>query len=393
MSDNYTSLPGKNEYTELAQKKRILFLESQTQKNLSFAEKTYLNPEDLRGNIESFMGSIEIPLGAAGPLKIKGTDWSEDIIFPMGTTEGALISSVSRGAKALSLAGGAKARFLSQTMTRVPLFVFENLDKALLFSDWLKKHEKEINTGAQKSSRFTKMTSFSPEIFGRFVHLRFFYETGDAAGQNMVTLYTWKVCQKIMELLDGKDFCPLEFYIEGNGSTDKKTSYASILKGRGIKVCAEAKIEDDIFRKVLKVDPDAFVNGYHQSQTSIIFSGFSSGFNVNFANVIAAIFASTGQDLACVGESSQGQLYVERVEGGVYISLLLTNLIIGTVGGGTKVSGQKEILEYLDCYGPGKVKRFAEIIASFCLALDISTLSAIVAGHFAEAHENLGRAR
>ena len=39
------------------------------------------------------------------------------------------------------------------------------------------------------------------------------------------------------------------------------------------------------------------------------------------------------------------------------------------------------------------MRRFVEIIASFALALDISTLASVASGHFASAHERLGRNR
>ena len=39
------------------------------------------------------------------------------------------------------------------------------------------------------------------------------------------------------------------------------------------------------------------------------------------------------------------------------------------------------------------MRRFVEIIAGFALALDISTLASVASGHFASAHERLGRNR
>ncbi len=47
----------------------------------------------------------------------------------------------------------------------------------------------------------------------------------------------------------------------------------------------------------------------------------------------------------------------------------------------------------LGCAGTGKAWKFAEIIAAYCLALDLSTASAVMVGQFAVAHERLGRNR
>ena len=52
---------------------------------------------------------------------------------------------------------------------------------------------------------------------------------------------------------------------------------------------------------------------------------------------------------------------------------------------------QNRYLDMLGCSGTGGVKRLSEIIAGFCLSLDLSTLSAISNGTFAAAHERLGR--
>lgn len=41
----------------------------------------------------------------------------------------------------------------------------------------------------------------------------------------------------------------------------------------------------------------------------------------------------------------------------------------------------------------GRIYRFAEIIASFALAMEISALSAIASDQFASAHDRLGRNR
>ena len=72
---------------------------------------------------------------------------------------------------------------------------------------------------------------------------------------------------------------------------------------------------------------------------------------------------------------------------------MLPSLIVGTVGGGTHLPAQNALLESMGCAGPGKVFRLAEIIAGYCLSLDLSTLAAVASGEFAAAHEKLGRNR
>ena len=78
-------------------------------------------------------------------------------------------------------------------------------------------------------------------------------------------------------------------------------------------------------------------------------------------------------------------------DGSLYCAVTLPNLIVGTVGGGTSLPTQRECLELMECYGPGNAKKFAEICAGVCLSGEISIIAAMSAGHFASAHQKLGR--
>ncbi|MEU8032402.1 hypothetical protein AB0C13_27830 [Streptomyces sp. NPDC049099] len=141
-----------------------------------------------------------------------------------------------------------------------------------------------------------------------------------------------------------------------------------------------------------KYAPDELVRGCQHIAAGAVHSGVL-GSNANSANMVAAIFTATGQDIACVHESSVGQFILERRPDGVYASMTLPSLAIGTVGGGTHLPAQHELLEAMGCTGRGSTARLAEIIAGFALALDLSTVSTAVSGQFASAHERLGRNR
>jgi hydroxymethylglutaryl-CoA reductase (NADPH) len=150
-----------------------------------------------------------------------------------------------------------------------------------------------------------------------------------------------------------------------------------------------------VIHEVLRTTPETILKFFGPSVEYAKKSGMV-GFNVNVANAIAGIFVATGQDLACIHESSTGFLNFEALGSSIYpdgirITLLLPNLVIGTVGGGTHLAKQSEALEMMGCLGSGKVKRFAQLIAGFAMGLEISTYSAIMSGEFAKAHERLGR--
>jgi hydroxymethylglutaryl-CoA reductase (NADPH) len=125
--------------------------------------------------------------------------------------------------------------------------------------------------------------------------------------------------------------------------------------------------------------------------------GFMSGVNNNgahSANGITAVFIATGQDVANVAESSAAFVFAElRPNGDYYYSVTIPSLIVATYGGGTGLSTQRECLELLDCYGTGKVRKLAEIVAGTVLCGELSLGSAIVAEEWVEAHDLLGRNR
>ena len=125
--------------------------------------------------------------------------------------------------------------------------------------------------------------------------------------------------------------------------------------------------------------------------------GFMAGVNNNgsqSANAIAALFVATGQDVANVAESSAALSYGEVTPSGdYYVSITIPSLVVATYGGGTGLPTQRECLELLDCYGAGKVRKLAEVVAATVLCGEVSLGSAIVAGEWIDAHERLGRNR
>jgi hydroxymethylglutaryl-CoA reductase len=75
----------------------------------------------------------------------------------------------------------------------------------------------------------------------------------------------------------------------------------------------------------------------------------------------------------------------------MYVSLLMPCLVVGTVGGGTRLPSQTDALKMMGCQGTGTKERLAETIAGYCLALELSTMSAAIEGTFISAHSRLGR--
>jgi len=120
------------------------------------------------------------------------------------------------------------------------------------------------------------------------------------------------------------------------------------------------------------------------------------GQNAQFANVLAALFLATGQDIAHVGECSVGMTTAEVRGNDLYMSVYLPDVMAGTIGGGTELGTQKEALQILGCYGgdDGKNKKiFAEITGAAVLAGEISLLASLSEGTLARAHQKLARGK
>ncbi len=387
----YKNVPGRGLMSESAHKLRVEFFKSLV-KDSEVITSTNLSLEEVQNNIESFIGSVELPLGLAGPLLFNPEENQQELVYTgICTTEGALVASMNRGAKAISECGGFNAHFVHQKMLRSPLFTFKNLAHAVKFEKWLKDSFDSIKTQASLYSNHAELIEIKSLIIGKLANLKFIYTTCDASGQNMVTYCTWHALQWINEHFQKEtDIQIVDFYIDGNGSSDKKVSFYSLQNGRGVHVVCECFLSDEIIEKILRTNAADMFRLANHSMAISRFDGIIGG-TLNIANAIAGIFAATGQDLGSIHESSLGILQVDKTEEGLYFSLSIPALVIGTIGGGTHLPVARRMLELMNCYGKGKVERFAKLIAGFALSLEISTLAALASGQFARAHQKMGK--
>ncbi|MGC0366682.1 hydroxymethylglutaryl-CoA reductase (NADPH) [Rhodococcus sp. 27YEA15] len=391
--DRIPRVPDRGHENEVARQRRMEWIREETGKPLQSLGRFDLNPARLVGNIENLVGSVEIPVGLAGPLLFQGEHAVGWITAPFATTEGALVASATRGAHAVSRCGGTATRVLGQRMVRAPRFDLDDVVAAQRFGRWAVAHQDTIAALITDVSSHAKLIDLEPVQIGRSVDLLFVYETGDASGQNMTTACTWRACQWIDDQLRGDPRIGLRsYFVEGNAAGDKKLSQRSLVNGRGTRVTAECFVDGATLERVLKVSQADIIRAFDMGVVGSALSGSVSS-NINVANAVAALFAATGQDIACVHESGVGILAIEADGDGIYASMLLPCLAVGTVGGGTHLPQQANYLEMIGCGGTGTAGRLAEVIAGFSLALDLSTLAAVSGGQFATAHERLGRNR
>ncbi len=344
--------------------------------------------QSYRGNIENFIGFAQVPIGVAGPLLLHGSGGKSEHWIPMATTEGALVASYTRGIKACSVSGGITARTIANQVQRSPYFEFATLVEAIAFGKWIKSLQPVIAAGVSQASRFAKLVDIEVNQEGNALHVTFSYETGAAAGQNMVTIVTDQILRQILEQAPHQ---PIHYYIEGNMSGDKKANVKSLSKIRGRKVVAEVTVPNQIIKDVLKSSAENIVKFWQTGTLGGIQMG-AVGNLAHVTNALTAIFIACGQDVACIAEAAAGTGRLEVNDSGdLYASLTLPGLIVGVVGGGTGLPTQREALELMGCGTPKDVNKFAEICCAVALAGELSIGSAIAEGHFASAHKILGR--
>jgi hydroxymethylglutaryl-CoA reductase (NADPH) len=384
------SIPGITSWSEESKNKRIAILEKQLNVSLDHlaGKKTIPSAEHYRGNIENFIGMTQVPTGIIGPVYINGTLAQGDFYVPMATTEGTLIASYNRGARAARLSGGITSVCTTEGMQRAPVWIFNTLSEVGVFIPWLLQQMDTLKKIVSATSRYAKLQELRLNMEGNHVITVFEYTCGDAAGQNMVTICTQAICEYIIEATPVK---PQSWFIESNYSGDKKATGVAFISVRGKRVTTEAVIEKKIVKEILHCTPELIATYW---QTSAVAGSQSNGIGIqgHASNGLAAIFMACGQDVACVAESHVGITRMEvNKKGNLYVAVTLPALVVGTVGGGTGLPTQQECLQLINCTGEGSSRKFAEICGAVVLAGEVSIAAALASGEFSSSHKFFGR--
>ena len=342
-------------------------------------------------NCENMIGTVQVPVGVAGPLAINGEYAKGPFWLPLATTEGALIASVNRGAGAITKAGGAEVRILHDGMTRAPVFAAKSVGHAKEIADWAEAHFDDLAAIAATTTNHGKMTGLVTFVAGTSVFIRLEFDTKDAMGMNMVTIASAKIADEIAQATGARLIA-----LSGNMCSDKKPAAINGILGRGRSVVAGVALTHELIEKVLKTDAATMVEvNYRKNLVGSARAG-AMGFNAHAANIVAAMFIACGQDAAHAIDGSTCMTTIDATESGVYVAVTLPSLPVGTVGGGTSVDTQQECLKILGVAGSGSpaganARKLAEIIAAGVLAGELSLIGALAAQHLARAHQELGR--
>lgn len=249
---------------------------------------------------ENVIGYLPLPLGLAGPIIVDG----QSFFLPMATTEGVLVASTSRGAKAINAGGGAVTVLTGDGMTRGPIVAFETLERAGAAKVWLDSEigQETMKKAFNSTSRFARLQSLKTALAGTNLYPRFKTTTGDAMGMNMIS----KGVEHALNVMSESGFGDMNIIsVSGNYCTDKKPAAINWIDGRGKSVVAEAIIPAKTVKEVLKTSVDTMVElNIAKNLVGSAMAGSIGGFNAHASNIVSAIFLATGQDPAQNVESS-----------------------------------------------------------------------------------------
>ena len=359
-------------------KERREYLETKLSINLEQIGKHAISEKN--NSCENVIGSTQIPVGIAGPLVIQDREY----YLPLATTEAALVASVNRGCKAISESKGAVSIASRVGVTRGPVFKVKSLREAGSLVKWVERNLKNLDKIAKTMSSHIELTKIDTSSVGKYVYLRLYFNTEEAMGMNMATIATDKIAKTIEAKT--KSSC---ISIAGNYDIDKKPAWLNFVNGRGFKAWAEVIIPAKVVSETLKTTASKIQEVWLAK--CILGSALSGsmGFNAHYANIVAAIFIATGQDPAHVVEGSMGITVArELANGDLYFSVYLPALMVGTVGGGTKLATQKEALDLLKVESS---QELAKVVAGAVLAGELSLLASQSAGTLASTHQKLAR--
>lgn len=353
--------------------------------SLSVDEKKLGHAEEK--NCEQMFGHVAIPVGLAGPLMINMSSGETiQTYLPLATTEGALVASVNRGCKAMTSAKGATTTSTLIGTTRSICFKTNNTGIAWEKIDESNSEWKKIG---EATSHHLKVLSFTIDTEDDYIFLTIACDTGDAMGMNMVTIAADAIAEYLVKKIEGLELIT----VAGNVDSDKKPSKRTLEKGRGIEANAEVYLSKEVIADVLKSTPEKMLKVAHAKlKTGSKLAG-SLGENLHAANILVALYIATGQDAAHVVEGSLTHTDVKQEKDGLTVSVRVPALMLGTIGGGTTLPGQKAALDILlkENTSLAPRRQLAEIMAAAVLAGEISLLAAQSTNELASAHKKMGR--
>jgi hydroxymethylglutaryl-CoA reductase (NADPH) len=399
--------PRKNTPDQIQARQDFLRAQAHWDQQHDFVFNWPVPAEALSEVVEALTAHVVLPVSVVGPLRltlgsyhldetdghlVEDERHTEEVYVPLAHSEGGLSASMQRGMAAVLDGGRLETWVLHDRMTRDSCFIFDTTDEAVRFATWLASHTAQLRDwlhdpsnpgfsqrvgGVALLSRHARLWEVDTHVLGSACHVLYRFSTGEACGPNMITRNAFALNQLVSERLAAElDLRPKRVLVEANMGGDKKPSWQYFIDGgHGKTVLASVQVREETLRRVLRTSSDDLVALEHIASQGGHASGMQS---VAFtpASAIAALFATTGQDLGMVGTSSMAQDVLDQTADGVHVGMRFSGLEVGTVGGGTGMPHARAYLSLLRCQGPGSAYRLAQIVAAAALCLELSASAA-----------------
>jgi len=326
---------------DTAAEARRLLVESQSGASLDAVGNYGFPAEAAESAIENMVGSIQVPMGVAGPVSVDGGLRRRREVPPPRDHRG----RAPRVGQP-RLLGHQQRRRRDRPRPQVRDDLRAGVPRRRRCRGrgarpWTRDNFAALKEAAEETTNHGELLDVTPYVVGNSVYLRFRYDTKDAMGMNMATIATEAVCGVVEAETAASPVAPL-----GNLCSDKKPAAINAVEGAGRSVTADVRIPREVVEERLHTTPEAVAELNTRKNLVGSAKAASLGFNAHVANVVAAMFLATGQDEAQVVEGANAITTAEVQDGDLYVSVSIASLEVGTVGGGTKLPTQSEGLLY-----------------------------------------------
>ncbi len=337
-------------------------------------------------NCEQMFGHLTVPMGLAGPLSVHfSSDEKQSVYLPLATTEGALIASVNRGCKAASVSGIHTISKLCGITRSIALKA--KVSKKELLDAIMKERDAWRSIG-EGTSDHLQIIGYDIDEEDEYIFLTIYGDSDLAMGMNMITVAAQAIGEWISTHCDATLVT-----VAANIDSDKKPSARTTKKGRGWMVEAYCMISAETLRNVLKTDASSMLETFKAKiEIGSHIAGALAG-NCHSANIIAALYLATGQDIAHTVEGSLAETSLHVHDDDIHVNVRCPAILVGTIGGGTSLPSQNTALSILlhEKSSLKPTQQLAETIGAAVLAGELSLLAALSSQSLAKAHRNLAR--
>src|SRR5258708_3005694 len=139
-------------------------------------------------------------------------------------------------------------------MSRAPVFQCASGKAAQKFTAWLDEHIAEFVAASESTSHHLKYLSHLSWIRGRYVYVRFVFDTDEAMGMNMLSIPVQAAWEKMSSRVPADAHAEL-IALSSNVCCDKKDSAMNRILGRGYWAQAEVVLSRKVIESVLKTTP------------------------------------------------------------------------------------------------------------------------------------------